>query len=183
MTTFCAATCNGKIIFGSDQLMSADGQKIQRHKDSKKFIHVNEVVFAIPGSPLFTHAFKRFLLSCPDVNASTEGDIYDFLCKFHDVLKDENYFYSGSEDEYGFEKSGFEMLIVSKFGIFSTHEHREVVQHSDFFALGSGQDYALGAMKALWPLENNLVELVKSSIDIASHFDIYTGGTTTIIEI
>ena len=59
----------------------------------------------------------------------------------------------GENDDY--ESSQMESLIANPMGIFAVYSWREVFEHERFWALGSGTEYALGAMHAAYDLVDN----------------------------
>lgn len=48
------------------------------------------------------------------------------------------------------ESSNFGLLIVNSHGIFEADHLGVVRQHKHFFAIGTGEEYALGAIKAVY---------------------------------
>jgi ATP-dependent protease HslVU (ClpYQ) peptidase subunit len=90
-------------------------------------------------------------------------------------MKEDYHLISSSEDNDCFECCRFELLIINTAGIFKTYELRSVQQFAQFYAIGTGASYALGAIQALYDQENSAETIVKRSLEIAASFDDSTG--------
>jgi ATP-dependent HslUV protease subunit HslV len=68
----------------------------------------------------------------------------------HEKLKNE-YFINTKEDEDDpYESSQIVCLIANPGGIFGVYSYREVFSFDRFWGIGSGRNYALGAMHAVY---------------------------------
>jgi hypothetical protein len=80
--------------------------------------------------------FRRFC--CDDGRCRQEGGSGgDFL----QTKEDDN-------DPY--ESSQFSVVIANASGIFGLYSYREVFEFKEFWGIGSGRGFALGAMHAVW---------------------------------
>lgn len=74
--------------------------------------------------------------------------IFESIRHIHKILKEE-YFLIPTTDENKedpYESTQMDMLIINKFGMFSVLSLREVFEYKKFWAMGSGADFAVGAM-------------------------------------
>ena len=62
-------------------------------------------------------------------------------------------------------------MAISPEGIFSFCSYRSVDEYSQFWATGSGREYALGAMKAIFDSSHSAEEVAISGIEAACEFD------------
>ena len=100
--------------------------------------------------------------------------IFESLVRLHRVMK-EDYFLAPNEEETDpYESTRFEMLIANRNGIFGVYALREVGEYARFWALGSGSDYALGAMYASYDRLETAEEIAEIGIRAGAEFDVGT---------
>ena len=75
-----------------------------------------------------------------------------------------------------YETTQFYGLIANPHGIFALYSYRSAQQFHRFWAAGSGRDFALGAMQAVYDSSDDVVEIVKAGLHAAAEFDGSTGG-------
>lgn len=113
-------------------------------------------------------------------------DIFDFFLKFWRVIRADYPFVneqSRTEDKTPFADLDATFLIASPGGIFLVSSNMSVSTFTKYYAIGSGGDYALGAMHALYAKEADVVNLAERAIDAAKAYDSGCGGATVVREI
>ncbi len=92
--------------------------------------------------------------------------------KIHTILK-EKYFINTSEgnDNETYESSQIDALVANPNGIFGMYSWREVYEFEKFWALGSGKDYALGALFANYDLLDEPELIAETAVQSACEFD------------
>ena len=86
-----------------------------------------------------------------DLDFSGRLAIFYTLRKLHPVLKDQHLLNPKEEEDDPYESTQITALIANQHGIFGVYSMREVFEYSQFWAVGSGREFALGAMNALYP--------------------------------
>ena len=82
-----------------------------------------------------------------------------------------------ADDDRSFETSRGEILIANSSGIFGMSEYRYVQKYKKFYAHGSGNEYSLGAMFAVYNDENKTAEdIAKIGVLAGIEFDDGTGS-------
>ncbi len=56
-----------------------------------------------------------------------------------------------------------------------------VSRFEKYHAVGSGADFALGALHALYPGRLGVSQLARRAVAAATHFNIYCGGETDVV--
>jgi ATP-dependent HslUV protease, peptidase subunit HslV len=99
--------------------------------------------------------------------------IFESLVRLHGLMK-EDYFLSSANEEQSdpYESIRFEMLIANRSGIFGAYALREVSEYAKFWALGSGSDYALGAMYAAYDRLETAAEIAELGVRAGAEFDV-----------
>lgn len=107
---------------------------------------------------------------------TTVEEIFETWRVLHEVLK-EKYFlrpYAESEDSY--ESSRMDAIIINSAGLFFVSAYRSVQEFTRFYACGSGTEYALGAMDALFNSTTlSAGEISRLGVESAAEFDDGTG--------
>ncbi len=78
-------------------------------------------------------------------------------------------------DDQPYESSQMSGLIISKGGVYSFFSHREVTQYETFWAAGSGTDYALGVLDALYNSDLDATSIAEAAVETACRFDSASG--------
>lgn len=94
----------------------------------------------------------------------------------HAALKRDYHLLAGGHDDEPLESTRFDTLIANRHGIFGVVAHRTVQEFSRFYAFGSGSNYAMGALHALYGQRNlNAETLARRAVEAAAEFDDATG--------
>ena len=184
MSIYCAVEKDQKIVFGCDSIHT-----FGRMVSPKGFIQTPKIVFGtdfacgIAGTPSVRLHLNVFLSKGEGLSElKGEDEVFDFFHKFFEFLKDERYLNPDVSDDTDFEAWEFEFLLTNKHGIFSIHELREVFRHRNFFAIGSGSEFALGAMHAVYdttPFDAKAV--VNAGLTAADAFDSMSSSPFNIL--
>jgi len=62
-------------------------------------------------------------------------------------------------------------LIANPFGIFGVHSLREVTEYNKFWAIGSGAEYAIGAMFAIYDKAETAEEIAQMGVAAGAEFN------------
>jgi ATP-dependent protease HslVU (ClpYQ) peptidase subunit len=105
------------------------------------------------------------------IDFSDRFNIFESMRELHPILKDEYYLNSKDENDDSYESSRVDALIVNRNGIFGLYSLREVDQYSRFWAVGSGAEFALGAMKVAYDLLDDAASVARAGIEAGACFD------------
>lgn len=98
-------------------------------------------------------------------------EIFEFVRKLHPRLKEEYFLNPKEEDDDPYESSQMDMFIANRYGIFGIFSLREVFEYQKFWAIGSGNEYALGAMYATYEHLDSAEAIAKVGIEAGIEFD------------
>lgn len=178
MTTIVVVKKNGCAAIAADTLTMFGHTKESADYivNSEKIIKYHDNYLAITGSGSFQMALEDLLLNYEKkVSFHSTIDVFRAGLWIHDELK-ENYFLRPDDDDDSFETSRADILIANSSGIFALTEHRFVQEFSKFYAYGSGSEYAIGAMRAIYNDETKSAEdIARIGIEVAAEFDDGTG--------
>lgn len=179
MTTTVVVRKNGFAAIAADTLgmwgnMKESSKHIANHEKILKF---QDNYLAFTGSSAFKLVVENWLSKIKrKPKFDSVENIFDSWLSFHKTLKDNYFLRSEDEDSDEFETSRMNVLIANPSGIFAVGVLRTVTEYNTFTAYGSGCDYAIGAMQAVYNDENKTAEdIAKIGIEVASEFDDGTG--------
>ena len=139
---------------------------------------------ALAGSPthqlVLESIFHKGGEDAEDLRFDDRLAIFDSLTRLHAVMK-EDYFLSPNEEQTDpYESTRFELLIANKNGIFGAYALREVSEYARFWALGSGSDFALGAMYAAYDRLKTAEEIAELGVRAGIEFDTASAAPITV---
>ncbi|MFT5503972.1 MAG: ATP-dependent HslUV protease subunit HslV [Gammaproteobacteria bacterium] len=178
MSTIVAVIKNGIACIAADSLTSFGEvrQSAEFVTDSDKIINFEKDgdnnYLGIVGSAAHHLVMQDLLNNHPDkIDFSSRAEIFKTFKTIHPILKEE-YFLNGKEDENdAYESSRVDALIVNSSGIYGLYSLREVEQYSKFWAVGSGSEFALGAMLAVYEQFDNAEQIARAGIRAGTTFD------------
>ncbi len=175
MTTIAAVKKGKRLCIASDTLTRFGSRKEIAEKHvygNGKIIKIGPNFIGFSGHPSWELILNHYFSKKKNISSwETANQIFEIFNIFHHHLK-EDYFLTFSSSRYvPVETSEFEFLIINSCGIFEVDYARVVRHHLYFSAMGTGEDYALGAIKAVFDLIKDPEEIVKIGIKAAAQFD------------
>ncbi|HNU08340.1 MAG TPA: hypothetical protein PKO33_11290 [Pyrinomonadaceae bacterium] len=178
MTTIVAVRKDGMAAIAADTLTTFGNQKesADYFVNCRKIFAYRDNFLATTGWGTYQIAIEHMLSkSKKKFNFSNVAEIFESGSIIHRILKDKYFLRTESEDD-DFESSHGSMLIVNPSGIFSLTHHRFPQELSKFYAFGSGSEYAMGAMRAVYDDPARSAEdIARCAIEVAAEFDDSTG--------
>ena len=172
MSTICAVRKNGKICLAADTAtafgdMVASSELVASH--TKMFCH-DDTWFGVIGSVAHSFALREALHLAEKLDLTSTDAIYRSFLDLHAILKEETFLKTDEEEDDPYESSQMELLLVNGSGLYTVHSYRDVIAYNRYWALGSGSDFALGAMRAVYDTAE-CEEIARVGIDVGCEFD------------
>jgi ATP-dependent protease HslVU (ClpYQ) peptidase subunit len=178
MSTIVAVLKNNVGCIAADSLTSFGDTKQPAEfvSDSDKIIrfsgYTSDNYMGIVGSAAHQLVMQSLIINHADkIDFSNRLSIFNTLKTIHPILKEEYFLNSKEEDDDSYESSRVDALIMNANGIFGLYSLREVDQYSRFWAVGSGSEFALGAMHAAYELMDDAEQIAHAGILAGSTFD------------
>ncbi|MBT8127721.1 MAG: MFS transporter [Gammaproteobacteria bacterium] len=105
------------------------------------------------------------------VDFSSRLAVFETFRSLHPILKDKYFLNAKDEDDDPYESTQLDALIACPHGIYGVHSLREVCEYKRFWAIGSGSEYALGAMYAVYDLFDKAEEIAKAGVMAGAEFN------------
>lgn len=154
-------TSFGDLRMGADYEASHD--KILSHDDSH---------LGIVGSAAHQLVMESILKQDEiKIDFSSRLAVFETFRSLHPILKDKYFLNAKDEDDDPYESTQIDALIACPYGIYGVHSLREVCEYKRFWAIGSGSEYALGAMYAVYDLFEKAEEVAKAGVMAGAEFN------------
>lgn len=173
MTTIVAVKKERKVVISADSQTSFGSIRLGYHDDAvwDKIFEVNGSYFAICGSAAHDLVLQSALKKTKNLNFSSRAAIFQSFIQLHPRLKRDFFLKPQEDDEDPYESSQMNVMIANRHGIFSVYSLREVYEYHRFWAIGSGSDFAMGAMHAVYAGTGDAITIAQIGIEAGCHFD------------
>ena len=177
MSTVTVVKKNGHVAIAADTLSSFGSRKLSavHNKRASKIVRLGSSFVGLTGAAANLRVLEHVFNDAAAPALDSAADIFDVFLKLHDRLKYE-YAMNLGASTLAYESTAMTMLIANQHGIFGIYSMREVVEHERFWAAGSGGDYALGAMHALYDIAADAVSIAEAGVRAGIEFDDGTGA-------
>ncbi len=179
MSTVVVVKKAGKVCIAADSLTSFGDLKLNSNYDAAhdKILRHDENYLGIVGSAAHqlvmesVFASKRVAERKTDIDFSSRLAIFETFRGLHPLLKEKYFLNAKDEDDDPYESTQIDALIANPFGIFGVHSLREVTEYKKFWAIGSGAEYALGAMFAVYDKKMSAREIAQVGVAAGAEFN------------
>ena len=184
MSTIVVVQKNNVAAIASDTQHN-QGSFLQTAKyvqNNTKLLKIDNSYLGIVGSSAHKSVIKSIAKKYPDkICFDSVDDIFETFRSLHDILKDEYYIETKEDDDdQEYESNQICGLVVNPSGIYELQSYREVIKYKKFWAIGSGREYALGAMHAAYNNHKDPCDIAKIGVMAACDFDGATGPPVTV---
>ena len=174
----------GKVVIAADTNYSFGNANVKSaYLSNRTKIHqFNDSLIGTVGATahenVLEHLFEKHKTK---ISFNSAKEIFSTFLYLHPILKDE-YFLNTSEgdDDDEYQSSQIDGLIANPNGIFGIYSWREVYEFEKFWALGSGRDYALGALFSVYDIFDEPEQIAETAVKAACEFDDGCGLPLTI---
>lgn len=173
MTTLVVVRKGNMAAIAADSLTTFGDTRLSDAFDasSDKMVRHSDTVIALCGSAAHQLVYENLLSTAKDLNFNSKSEIFETFRKLHAILKDQHYLNPKEEDEDAYESTHITALIANPSGIYGVYSMREVFEFKRFWAAGSGREYALGAMNALYDTLDSAEAIARIGVDSGATFD------------
>ena len=182
MTTIVVARKNGQVAIAADSQTTFGETRLTAEFDraANKIFQFRDSYLAICGSAAHDLVLQHLLGKAKNVDLHSRQGIFDTFRRLHPVLKEEYYLRTEEDESDPYESSQMTVLIANAHGIFGVYSMREVYEYQRFWAVGSGRDYAIGAMHALYENVDSVMEIARLGVEAGVTFDINSSLPVTL---
>ncbi|MEO0435062.1 MAG: hypothetical protein AAF151_25590 [Cyanobacteria bacterium J06656_5] len=175
MTVITAVKKNNEIAIACDTLVTRNGniKTLAEHQSNcSKLISYGDNILGFTGSWAVKQIFTDLLERSETQSLTSSGEIFRWLLSNQTTLKSD-YFVktdNGNDKRQPTESQWLHALMVNPHGIFVITAYREVTEFPKFWAIGSGNRFALGALEVLYEQDLNAAAIAEKAALVATKF-------------
>lgn len=178
MTTLVAVKKNGTVAIAADSLTTFGDTRLGRQYKGEhdKIIEIAGSYIGLCGSSAHHLVLSALLPKLEEVRLGSRMEVYETFRRLHPLLKEQGYLNPKEDEDDPYESSQITALIVNSSGIYGVYSYREVFDYERFWSIGSGRNFALGAMYAAYDRCKTAAEVAKIGVMAGAEFDTATQG-------
>ncbi|HEY1392295.1 MAG TPA: MFS transporter [Methylibium sp.] len=183
MTTVVVARKNGQLAIAADSLVTfGDTRLAHGYESNDKLFRVDDSYLGLAGTVAHFPVLRKALQSLPaeDLKLHSRDQVFDTFTKLHPKLKEQFFLNPKEEDADPYESSQFTVLIANASGIYGVYSYREVFTFDRFWGIGTGRNFALGAMFAAYDKVKTARELAEIGVRAGCEFDKNSAGPVRV---
>jgi ATP-dependent HslUV protease, peptidase subunit HslV len=173
MTTLVVVRKDDTVAIAADSLTTFGDTRLSSAHDRAydKVIRFRDTYIGLCGSAAHQLVFESLLAKHPDLDFSNRPAIFETFRKLHPILKEQHFLNPKEEEDDPYESTQITALIANGSGIFGVYSMREVFEYTQFWAAGSGREFALGAMHSLYARLKTAEAVAKAGVEAGAVFD------------
>jgi ATP-dependent HslUV protease, peptidase subunit HslV len=150
-----------------------------------KIRRVGGSYIATTGWGVYTNILDDYLRGARQPRLSDSSAIFGFFRNFWKALHQRYAFVNDqcSETDSPFGDLDASFLIAAPSGIYYVACDMSVTEFDQYYAVGSGAAYALGALHALYRSNSDAEGVARKAVAAASALDIYCGGEVNVVKL
>ncbi len=178
MTTIVAVKKNGMAAIAADSLTTFGDTRLGRQYKGEhdKILEINGSWIGLCGSSAHHLVISALLPKLEDARLGSRMEVYETFRRLHPILKEQGYLNPKEDEDDPYESSQITALIVNSTGIYGVYSYREVFDYDRFWGIGSGRNFALGAMFAAYDRCRTAADVAKIGVEAGAEFDTATQG-------
>ena len=187
MTTVVVVRKAGQVAIGADTLVTfGDTRLAHRFEDNSKIFQVETdsgtSYIGMAGTVAHFPVLRKAMGSMPRelLKLASKDEVFDTFTKLHPYLKENFFLQTKEEDSDPYESSQFSVVIANATGIYGLYSYREVFEFKEFWGIGSGRSFALGAMNAMYGKAKSAREIAEAGIVAGCEFDRNSAGPSDL---
>ena len=190
MTTVVVVKKAGQVVMAADTMVTfGDTRLPHRFEANSKIFKVNGPQgishIGMAGTVAHFPALRKAMAALPkeDLKLNSKDEVYETFLKLHPLLKETFFMQTKEDDNDPYESMQFTVLIANASGIYGLYSYREIFEFKEFWGIGTGRGFALGAMHAAWDKSKTAKEVAMAGINAGCEFDKNSGGPIDIYSV
>lgn len=147
-------------------------QKAQYVEAPDKIFRFQDSFIGTTGYAVHNTVLQSYFSRFPEnVSLDTPAGIFETWRTMHKVLREEYHMNPRRETDDPYETTRMTALVANPRGIFGVTPARDVESFPRFWAIGSGTDYALGAMFVMYSRTDDVEAIARAGVEAGAEFD------------
>lgn len=174
MSTIVVVRKDQRACIACDTL-STTGSRKQKARYTgapEKIFRFGDTFIGTVGYAVHSTVLQSYFARYPgNVDLSSPMAIFETWRIMHKVLEDEYHLNPRRESDDAYKTTRVSAVLASPRGLFGVTPARDVEEFPAFWAIGSGTDFALGAMFATYPLLDDVEKIARVGVEAGAEFD------------
>ena len=177
MTTITVVKKNGEVAIAADSMTTFGDTRLGRHYKGEhdKVLKIADSWVGICGSSAHHLVVSSAITRLDEVRFGSRAEVYETFRRLHPILKEHAYLNPKEDDDDPYESSQITALIANDTGIYGIYSLREVFEFDRFWAIGSGRNFALGAMHGAYNGARSAGRIAEAGVAAGIEFDTASG--------
>lgn len=173
MTTLVVVRKHGTIAIAADSLTTFGDTRLAAQFDRSfdKIVRHGDSYVGLCGSAAHQLVFENLLARKTEIDLTDRASIFETFRRLHPILKEQHFLNPKEEEDDPYESTQLTALIANPRGIFGVYSMREVFAYSQFWAAGTGREFALGAMFAAYDRLDSAEAIARVGVESGAAFD------------
>ncbi len=184
MTTLTVVKKGDAVAIAADGLTTFGDTRLSRNYKGEhdKILDIAGSKIGICGSSAHHLVLLSAFSKLEDVKLGSRMEVYESFRRLHPVLKEHAFLNTKEDEDDPYESSQITALIANNTGIYGVYSYREVFEFDRFWGAGSGRNFALGAMHALYDGDLSAAEIARAGVAAGIEFDTSSGPPIVVHE-
>lgn len=183
MTTIVVVKKKNQIAIVADTLVTFGETRLPGdYEANNKIIRVGDSLVGLAGSTAHFEVLRRVLGNLEHPRLHSRHEIFETFLNAHHELKEKYFLNPKEEDDDPYESSQITALIANPSGIYGVYSYREVFSFDRFWAIGSGRNFALGAMYATYGSKRTATQIAQIGVNAGAEFDKSSSGPSRVFD-
>lgn len=187
MSVVVAVRKGGTIAMAADTQTSFGDVRVPvDNLRARKISAVGDAWLGKTGWGLYDNILMEFLRGKERPSLSDDRGIYRFFLQLWRELHDKYGFVNDQcrEKDSPFGDLDAAFLVVNRRGIYHVASDMSVTTFAKYYAIGAGNDFALGALHALYDDPRyDAATLARRAVETANAFKLYCGGEVDVVTV
>lgn len=186
MSIAVAVRTADEIVLATDSKRTFGGGAVPAENlRDNKMRRIGNAYIATTGWGVYSNILDDYVGANRRVQLNDSAQIFTFFRNFWKALHQRYAFVNDqcSETDSPFGDLDASFLVAAPGGIFYVACDMSVTEFDQYYAVGSGAAYALGAMHALYNAKSPAEAVARRAVAAASSLDIYCGGDVNLVKI
>lgn len=179
MTTCVVVKKNNEVAIAADCLVTfGDTRLAHGYEANEKIFAIGDSWVGMAGTTAHFPVMRHLLTDLgEECKLHSRDEVFKTFLKVHEKLKDDYFINTKEDDDDPYESSQITSLIANPSGIYGVYSYREIFVFDKFWGIGSGRNFALGAMYAAYDQKNmSALQLAELGVKAGMEFDKSSGG-------
>ena len=175
MTTVVVARKGNQVAIAAESLVTFGDTKLAPDLEAnEKLFQVGDTWFGLAGSMAHFPVMRSVLKTMHEQGTLLLYDrdsVFDTFRKVHELLKEKYFLNTKEDDDDPYESSQVSCLIANPSGIYGVYSYREVFVFDKYWGLGSGRNFALGAMHHAYTRSKTALAVAMAGVEAGAALD------------